>query len=126
MGDLHSKAAVPGEIVHQRPPLVQLTRGRQQESPSSVEQAAEEPGQPGCSMSRHGGRIGDEIISSSRRRRRFPGPGVVRPPAESFERRGDGRLEVEVFEGRHTVKLSSIAPVDIPRPWTNFSPVSRT
>jgi hypothetical protein len=124
VGDLYPKAAVPGEIVYQSAPLVELARGRQQEPPSTLEQAAEEAGKSGCRMSRHRRRIGDEIISSSRRRRGFPGPGVVRAPTELVERHRHWGLEMEVFEGRHTVKLSSIAPVDIPRPLTNFSPVS--
>ena len=126
MGDLHPEAAVLGEVVHQRSPLVQLACGRQQESPSTLEQTAEQAGKPGCGMSRHRWRIGDEIIASSRRGRGFPGPGVVGAPTEPFERHRDWGREMQVFEGRHTVKLSLIAPVDIPRPWTNFSPSPRT
>lgn len=126
MGDLHSKAALPGELVHQRPPLVQLAGGGQQKAPATVEQPAQQARQPWRGMSRHRGGGGYQIISPRGRRSGVLDPRVVRVPAKSFEGRPNGRLEMEIVEGRHMVNLSAIAPVDIPRPRTNFSPVSRT
>jgi hypothetical protein len=122
MSDLHPQAAVPGELVHQPSPLIQLVRRRQQESAAACEQSAEKPGEPRCGMSRHWWRIRKQVISPRGGRCRVSHPGIVGVPAEPFEARPDGRLEMEVFEGCHMVKLSPIAPVDIPRPWTNFSP----
>jgi hypothetical protein len=66
--------------------------------------------------------IGDEVISPRGGGCRIPYPGIVRTPSQPFEGRSDGRLDMKVFECAHVVKLSAIAPVDIPRPSTNFSP----
>jgi hypothetical protein len=124
VGDLRPKAAVPGELVHQRSPLVQLARRGQDEPATACEQPAQESGQPWCGVGRHWRRVGNEVIPPRGGGGSVPHPGIVGTPPKPLESGPDGGLDMEILEGGHIVKLSVIAPVDIPRPWTNFSPVS--
>ena len=105
---LHSEAAVPGQLMSQSSPLVQLAGRREQERAASLTETAEKPGQSGRSVRRDRGRRGHQVVPSGGGRGGVPGTRILWIPAESFERRGKRRLEMEVLEGRQRVSAGQM------------------
>ena len=88
-------------------PLLQLGgRGQQQRVPA-LPQPAQQTGEGGDGVDRGGWRDEDQIVSARDRRHRFPHGGVVRTPAQSRQRLGDGRRQVEGFGSRHMASAGS-------------------
>jgi hypothetical protein len=89
-------------------PLVQLARRREQERAASRIEPAEKTGQGGSSVRRDRRRRCHQVVPSGNGRGGFPGTRILWIPAESLERRGKRRLEMEVLEGRQRVSAGQM------------------